>query len=78
MSFPINSRNEGPLVTMDDTNLYDNVDRCLWNHAGFAVQTSLRLFCNSLLVHLSPGQKLLEQPHVSVWDCCYSLLGYGG
>lgn len=55
VSFPINSRNESSLTAMDDINLCDNVDWCFWNYAGFAVQNSLCLFRDSILVHLPLG-----------------------
>lgn len=78
MSFPFDSRYETVVVAMDDNDLYDNVDRRFWNHARLEVQNSLRLFPDSLLVHLPAGQELLEQSYVPLWHRCDSLLGHGG
>lgn len=55
LPFPINSRDESSLTAIYDINLYDNVDRCFWNYAGFPIQSSLCLFRDSILVHLPLG-----------------------
>lgn len=78
MSFPFDSRYETVVVAMDDNDLYDNVDRRFWNHARLEVQNSLRLFPDSLLVHLPAGQELLEQSYLPLWHRCDPLLGHGG
>lgn len=78
VSFPLDPRNETVIASVDDINLYDHVDRRFWNHARLQVQTSLRLFPDSLLVHLPAGQELLEQPYVPLWHRCDPILGHRG
>lgn len=78
VSLPFDSRDETVAVAMDDNNLRDNVDRRFRNHARLEVQNSLRLFPDSLLVHLPAGQELLEQSYVSLWYRCDPLVGHGG
>lgn len=75
LSLSIDPGDETSAATMDDNDVRGDVDGCVWNRARFTFQDRLCLFCPALLVHISAGQELLEQSHLSVRHRGQSVLG---
>lgn len=77
LSFPIDPRDESTVASVDDSNIYDNVDRCLRNRSWSTLQARMRLLRVVLLVYLSLGQRLLEQSYLSLRHRGDFVLGNG-
>lgn len=78
MSLPVDPWDETAVAAVDDNIVHCDVDGCLRDRSRSALQARLRVLRSALLVHLSVGQKLLEQSHLSVWYRGDLILGHRG